>query len=368
MKTSPVAHVAAMVFACAAIAIVIVPFWPWVLVALWLGGLVASLFGRVLRRTRRRRATAVLLTVTTLVAIAGPFVAIVVPLSFEAIALVRGVVTKDDARKMLEALVSPANGAPMPAASLEGLLRLGSSDGERAYSFLRHVVGATSHVGFAIVVFVVALYVRLAYASEIRRWTFRHAAVSPRLLARLAGAFAETGRGLFIGIGGAGLAQALVATCAYAVLGVPHAFVLGLLTLLTAVVPGVGAAFVWVPVAAGLASTGRTSAAVVLAIVGVAIVGTVDNVVRPILARYGRLDLPIPLVLVSMLGGFTLAGPPGLLLGPLVVRLAKELLVLAREARGADRRKSLRRGGREVDDVVEKQRRRCADAVGESRG
>jgi len=182
------------------------------------------------------------------------------------------------------------------------------------------------------------LYVRLAYASEIRRWTFRHAVIRPRILARLADAFTETGRGLLIGVGGAGLAQALVATCAYVILGVPHALVLGLLTLLTAVVPGIGAAFVWAPVAAGLASTGQISSAVALAIVGVAIIGTVDNLVRPVLARYGRLDLPIPLVLVSMLGGFALAGAPGLLLGPLVVRIAKELLLLAREARVAERR------------------------------
>lgn len=59
----------------------------------------------------------------------------------------------------------------------------------------------------------------------------------------------------------------------------------------------------------------------------------IDNALEPILARYGRLDLPASLVFVSMLGGLVVVAPTGILLGPIVVRLAKELIVIAREER-----------------------------------
>ncbi|MBW3550984.1 MAG: AI-2E family transporter, partial [Proteobacteria bacterium] len=92
---------------------------------------------------------------------------------------------------------------------------------------------------------------------------------------------------------------------------------------------GIGTAIVWIPVAAGLALTGRPSAALSLAVVGVAVIGTVDNVARPWLAHRGKLQLPTWVVLVSMFGGIELIGAWGLLLGPLLVRLAKEALVIS---------------------------------------
>ena len=50
----------------------------------------------------------------------------------------------------------------------------------------------------------------------------------------------------------------------------------------------------------------------------------VDNIVRPMLSRYGKLDLSAFIVLVAMLGGVAAFGGFGLLLGPLLVRLALE--------------------------------------------
>jgi predicted PurR-regulated permease PerM len=140
----------------------------------------------------------------------------------------------------------------------------------------------------------------------------------------------ETGKGLVLGFGGAALAQSLVATILFASVGVSRALVLGLLTFLGATIPGVGTAFVWVPVAAGLALNGRTQAAIVVVLVGMFVIGTLDNLLRPVLARYGSLNLPTHLVFVSMLGGLLLLGPAGLLLGVLTVRMASEALQIRR--------------------------------------
>jgi predicted PurR-regulated permease PerM len=108
--------------------------------------------------------------------------------------------------------------------------------------------------------------------------------------------------------------------------------VLGLLTLVVSIIPSVGTALVWGPVALGLALTGRPVAAAVLAGFGFIVIGSLDNILKPMLAKWGHLQLSTFLVLVGMLGGLVVVGPWGLLLGPLVLRLAKEAVAISREA------------------------------------
>ena len=135
-----------------------------------------------------------------------------------------------------------------------------------------------------------------------------------------------------------GLAPGIVARITYFARGVPRAFVLGLLTCITSVIPSVGTALVWVPVAVGLALAGKTLAAVIMGTVGLVVIGTVDNVLRPVFARFGRLELPTFVLLTSIFGGLAMFGTWGLLLGPLSARLAKEALMMARLDRLRDRR------------------------------
>jgi predicted PurR-regulated permease PerM len=65
----------------------------------------------------------------------------------------------------------------------------------------------------------------------------------------------------------------------------------------------------------------------------VGVLSTVDNFLRPLLARYGRIDLPVLVVLVSMLGGLATFGAVGVLLGPLLARLCVEALSIVAEER-----------------------------------
>ena len=62
------------------------------------------------------------------------------------------------------------------------------------------------------------------------------------------------------------------------------------------------------------------------------VVSLVDNLVRPLLAQYGELNMHGLLLFVAMLGGIAVFGAGGLLLGPLLVRLAVEGLKMLREA------------------------------------
>jgi predicted PurR-regulated permease PerM len=181
-----------------------------------------------------------------------------------------------------------------------------------------------------LVILVGAFHTFLARGDRLYRWLLDHAPLARPASERFAAAFAETGRGLLIGVGGTALLQGAVATIGYVVIGVPQPFVLGLLTVFASLIPSVGSGLVWAPVAAGLALGGRMGAATAMVAIGV-FVSVVDNLVRPWLSRYGKLELPGFLLFVSMLGGIAAFGGVGLFIGPLFVRLAVEGLSMWRE-------------------------------------
>jgi len=189
---------------------------------------------------------------------------------------------------------------------------------------------SATRIVIAIALFVVGAYSCLVDGRRAREWVFARLPFDERGSTRLANAFNETGRGLFVGVCLTALAQGVASTTVYLVLGIPHALLLGGLTFLAAFVPLVGTSIVWIPLAASLALGGRPAASLALGVLGIVVIGSIDNVLRPYFARHGRLALPTWVVALSMFGGLSLLGFQGLLLGPLIVRLTKELLAVTR--------------------------------------
>jgi len=104
------------------------------------------------------------------------------------------------------------------------------------------------------------------------------------------------------------------------ILGITGALLWGVVMAVVSLLPAVGAAIVWVPVALYLAAIGEVVPAIVLTVYGVVVIGLADNLLRPVLV--GR-DTKIPdyLVLLSTLGGIALFGINGFVMGPLVAAL-----------------------------------------------
>jgi predicted PurR-regulated permease PerM len=80
----------------------------------------------------------------------------------------------------------------------------------------------------------------------------------------------------------------------------------------------IGAGIVWVPAATWLLLTGSVGRGVALIVVGVFVIGLVDNFLRPLLLS-GRTRLNGLLVFVSLLGGISAFGFLGLVLGPVIM-------------------------------------------------
>ena len=110
-------------------------------------------------------------------------------------------------------------------------------------------------------------------------------------------------------------------------LGLPAPLLWGVVMVVLAIVPVLGAFVVWVPAAIFLASEGHPGKAVILAAWGVLVVGTIDNLLRPILMG-NRLKLHTVLVFISIIGGLVVFGASGLILGPMVVTVTLVLLEL----------------------------------------
>jgi len=305
---------------------VFLPFAPWAILALWLGLYAARIHAPLARRLGNRPHLAAMLTTSLLALIALPIAAVIASMVNDAVVLIRNVAASDRAGAVFEQLVQSGKGAA--GGDRQSVTAMLAGQGDRALAIAKQVAGAAAHVVIGLFILVAGIYGVLVEGRSWWAWIETHAPIAPAHLARFADAFRETGRGLWFGVVGAGAVQAAAATIAFFVLGVPHALPLGLLTLVFSVIPAVGTAIVWVPVAAGLMLTGRTEAAIGMAAIGVCVISAIDNFARPWLARRGELALPSWVVLIAMFGGVELIGGWGVLFGPLAVRLAKEALAI----------------------------------------
>jgi len=302
--------------------VLLAPLLPAVMLAIWLAALTRGVHARLTRALGGRAKLSAALTLAGVTLVLVPFVIVVTSLAGDAYDLVLQLLRSPRGKEVLEQLVV-RNGTDGVRSNLWDLVM---SQQARAWAIFQQIAGTATRVVIGLVVILGGAYAVLLDGARAYAWFETHGPIAPAMLRRLRDAFFETGRGLFIGIGGAGLLQGCVATIAYLALGVPRAVELGMLTFCFSIIPAVGTALVWLPVAAGLALTGRTLAAGILVICGVAVIGTVDNLVRPMLARRGRLQLPTYIVLVSMFAGVQVIGAWGLLVAPLCVRLAKAAL------------------------------------------
>jgi predicted PurR-regulated permease PerM len=114
-----------------------------------------------------------------------------------------------------------------------------------------------------------------------------------------------------------GLAEGLILGVAYGIAGVPHPALFGLLTGLLAMVP-FGAMIALAVAALAALSIGKTTAALVVVIVGVVVTFIADHFVRPVLIG-GATRLPFIWVLFGILGGVETFGLVGLFVGPAVL-------------------------------------------------
>jgi predicted PurR-regulated permease PerM len=117
-----------------------------------------------------------------------------------------------------------------------------------------------------------------------------------------------------------GIIQGSLAALGFWVAGISSVAFWGLLMTVLSIIPLIGASLVWIPAVVILAIGGRIGAAISLGLYCGILVGTVDNILRPILVGKDT-KMHELFILLSTLGGISLFGIWGVIIGPIIAAL-----------------------------------------------
>lgn len=134
----------------------------------------------------------------------------------------------------------------------------------------------------------------------------------------------NTVQGVINGIIGTSIIQAVLLAIGFAIAGVPGVLLLGIAAFFLSLIP-MGPPLLWIPAAMWLMYTGDTSWGLFLIFWGAVVVGGADHILKPVLISRGGV-LPLPIVLLGVLGGVLSFGFLGLFLGPVFLALSFTLV------------------------------------------
>lgn len=117
-----------------------------------------------------------------------------------------------------------------------------------------------------------------------------------------------------------GILQGALAGIAFAIAGVSNAVFWGIVMAVLSIIPGIGSALVWVPASIVLIAQGSLGAGIGLIVFCVLVVGSIDNLLRPVLVGK-HTDMHELMIFFGTLGGLFMFGMAGLLIGPLIASL-----------------------------------------------
>jgi len=204
-----------------------------------------------------------------------------------------------------------------------------SEQGPRAASALAAALAATGSLVFDLAMMLIALYFLLVSGRAFTNWLDSVSPLAPGQTRELLAEFRKVSYAVIVATVATAAVQAAVAFVGYLIAQVPHPVFFGTVTFFVALIPAIGAAGVCLFAALILLATGHPYMSLFLAVWGVAVVGLIDNVVKPFLIK-GELEMGGAVVFFALIGGIGAFGMVGLLIGPLAVASFLTLLRMYR--------------------------------------
>ncbi len=309
--------------------------WPFYGAVFW-GAVLAMLFEPLYRklaaRLRNRRTIAALATLSVIVLM------VILPLALVAVSLVQEVSGLYQRVKsgqvdfgayfaqMVAALPSWATGllgqlglndlAVLQTKITAAITQRGQTLAGRAFDFGQEALDLV--VGFFIAMYL--LFFLLRDGATVVRDIRAAIPLDPQIKARLLERFTTVIRATVKGNVLVAAAQGTLGGLAFWVLGVHAPMLWAVVMAFLSLLPAVGAALIWAPVALYLLATGQVWQGFGLIAFGVFVIGLIDNVLRPILVGKDT-QLPDYVVLISTIGGLALIGINGFVIGPLIAAM-----------------------------------------------
>jgi len=182
------------------------------------------------------------------------------------------------------------------------------------------VVQASAGVVLTIVVALWTMFYVLRDWPRIASHLERLLPLHPRHTRALVDEFRDVGRQAFVGTVASAVIQGALAGAGFAIFGVPQAIAWGALLAVLSFIPVFGAPLVWVPAALWLLTTGHLARALLLTAWSLLLVMALnDYVVRPRFVGRGE-GHPL-LMLVALIGGISVFGIAGIIVGPVIMSL-----------------------------------------------
>jgi predicted PurR-regulated permease PerM len=198
-------------------------------------------------------------------------------------------------------------------------------------SFLTSNIGNIFNTSISVLISLILLFLAIFYfLKDGNEWKKKIIILSPLSKEdneKIINGLSKTINGVILGYLLIGLVQGILMWIGFSIFGVPNAAFWGLVGAIAALIPPFGTGLVSVPAVIFLYATGHPLPALGLLIWGTLMVGMIDNLLNPYIVGK-KIEMPAFLILFSVLGGISLLGPIGILIGPLTVSILHTLILI----------------------------------------
>lgn len=301
------------------------PFWAYIVLGLLIVTLAFPVYDRLRTWTERPRISAAC-TVTIVVAI------VIVPLALlswrivaDMAALVSGLSVASVTEQLQTLMVwsHQTFGYPTevdPTAARDLLREIIPSVQSRLASWIPQAITSTASFLLGIFITVIVAYYGFINGESFIENLKSASPMDDQLEERFISDAKDTVDGVIWGqVVTAGL-QGALGYIAFFIAGIPNAFFWSFVMAILSFLPVIGAFVIWAPAAVYLFATGQTGMGVFMIIWGVAVISSIDNIVKPMVIGKSSALHPL-LAFIGVLGGLTAFGIMGFLMGPLVLSL-----------------------------------------------
>jgi predicted PurR-regulated permease PerM len=207
------------------------------------------------------------------------------------------------------------------------LMGLLNSSLQQLFSISSRVARDVGSFLIGMVMLVFTLFFLYADGPYLSRLVLGSIPIRRDYIKTLTGKFMEITRSLFFGYIMVALIQSVMAYIVYVVFNVKGALILAMLTFICVFIPMIGGGLVWLPLGLIRIISGDLVGGILFLIVSGFFISLLDNVLRPMFLK-DRIQLHPLIIFFAIMGGISVYGFNGLILGPIVVILFLTVLDL----------------------------------------
>lgn len=203
----------------------------------------------------------------------------------------------------------------------ESISKAISQLGQGAFSILQQTYQGIAHFLFLVMVMFFTLYYFLVGGKDLVKKIMFLSPMKDVHEKILIEKFISISRATMKGTLVVGIVQGAIGGITFAIVGIPSAITWGVVMVFLSVIPMFGTSLIWFPAAIIMLLTGNIWQGVVIFSIGFGVISVIDNFLRPELVGKDTQMHPL-VVFFATLGGISLLGFLGFIIGPIIVALS----------------------------------------------